>query len=148
VKTAEATKTDIPVLCSLLEHLFAREVEFTPDRSLQAAGLRQIIDSPEYGRILTLHDGPSLVGMVSLLFTISTALGGRVALLEDMIIHPDYRNKGAGTALLLAAVNLARSLGCHRITLLTDRTNESAQRFYGRCGFKPSGMVPMRLIIQ
>lgn len=145
MEITEATLKDIDRLCDLLGLLFTQEAEFRPDRALQAAGLKLILDSPERGRILVLREGTSLVGMVSLLFTVSTALGCRVVLLEDMVVHPAYRMKGAGTQLLRAAVDLAKASGCGRITLLTDRTNESAQRFYERHGFNLSEMVPMRL---
>lgn len=140
-----ATLSDIPELCDLLELLFSEEADFHPNRTIQAAGLRQIIENPNGGQILVLRDGPSSFGMVNLLFTISTALGGRVAILEDMVIHPARRSNGAGSSLLQTAINLARSTGCRRITLLTDRTNESAQRFYQRHGFNFSAMIPMRL---
>lgn len=148
MEITEATKDDIAGLCELLELLFGQEAEFRPDHSLQSTGLEQIIDFPERGRILTLREGASLVGMVNVLLTISTALGGRVALLEDMIVHPNYRGSGAGSELLRAAINLAKSSGCRRITLLTDRANESAQRFYERHGFSISEMVPMRLLLE
>lgn len=148
MRVTEATKADIPELCSLLELLFAQEAEFRPDRSLQTAGLQQIIDLPDRGRILVLRQETSLIGMVSVLFTISTALGGRVALLEDMVVDIGYRGKGMGTALLDAAIDLAEHAGCQRITLLTDRTNEAAQRFYRRHGFNHSEMVPMRLALE
>jgi len=148
MKITEATKDDIVGLCELLALLFAQEAEFRPDRSLQTTALQQIIDFPECGRVLVLREGDSLIGMVNLLFTISTALGGRVALLEDMIVHPEYRGCGAGSELLQAAINLAKSYGCRRITLLTDQTNEAAQRFYERHGFNISEMVPMRLSLE
>ncbi len=148
MEITEATKHDINGLCELLEVLFAQEAEFRPDRTLQSTGLQQIIDFPERGRILVLREGSLLIGMVNVLFTVSTALGGRVALLEDLIVHPVYRGSGAGSELLQAAIHLARSFGCRRITLLTDRTNESAQRFYERQGFNLSEMVPMRLLLE
>ena len=148
MQITEATKDDVAGLCELLELLFAQEAEFRPDRSLQSTGLQQIIDFPERGRILILREGASLIGMVNLLFVISTALGGQVALLEDLIVHPTCRGRGAGSELLLTAINLAKSSGCRRITLLTDRTNESAQRFYERHGFNISEMVPMRLFLE
>jgi len=85
--------------------------------------------------------------MVSLLFLPSTALGGRVALLEDMVVQPDARGGGAGSRLLAAATEFARSAGCLRITLLTDAHNAAAQRFYGRHGFARSAMIPMRLLL-
>jgi GNAT superfamily N-acetyltransferase len=148
MEITEATKDDMNGLCELLEVLFAQEAEFRPDRTLQSTGLQQIIDFPDRGRILVLREGSLVIGMVNVLFTVSTALGGRVALLEDMIVHPVYRDSGAGSELLQAAIHLARSFGCRRITLLTDRTNESAQRFYERQGFNLSEMVPMRLLLE
>ena len=147
MEITEATKDDIEGLCELLGLLFAQEAEFRPDSSLQATGLKQIIDFPERGRVLVLREGALLAGMVNLLFTVSTALGGRVALLEDMVVRPEYRGSGAGSELLQAAINLAGSSGCRRVTLLTDRTNEVAQRFYERHGFKISEMLPMRLFL-
>lgn len=142
-----ATLSDIPQLCDLLEMLFSEEAEFHPNRAFQSAGLRQIMESSNSGQILVLRNATSVIGMVNLLFTISTALGGRVAILEDMVIHPAQRGNGGGSRLLQAAINVARSAECRRITLLTDRTNESAQRFYRRHGFRVSAMIPLRLLI-
>jgi GNAT superfamily N-acetyltransferase len=129
----------------MLGILFAQEAEFRPDPERQAAGLRAVLGHPDVGQVLVLRDGPTAVGMVSLLFLPSTALGGRVALLEDMVVRPDARGGGAGSRLLQAAIAFARSVGCLRITLLTDADNMAAQRFYGRHGFGRSGMIPMRL---
>ena len=142
-----ATLDDIPDLCQLLELLFSQEAEFVPDRALARAGLEQIIAQPERGRILVARDEAAIVGMVNLLFTISTALGGRVALLEDMIVHPARRGGGAGSELLRAAIEAAREAGCRRITLLTDRDNEAAQNFYRKHGFTLSDMVTLRLLL-
>jgi len=137
---------DIPQLCELLGMLFAQEAEFRPDSETQARGLHEILGFPERGRILVLRGEDSLLGMVNLLFTVSTALGGRVALLEDMVVRPAHRGSGAGSLLLRAAVDSARANGCARITLLTDRSNESAQRFYLRHGFILSEMIPLRMV--
>jgi GNAT superfamily N-acetyltransferase len=86
--------------------------------------------------------------MVNLLFTVSTALGGRVAILEDMIVHPDHRGGGAGSKLLQGGIAFARSVGCRRLTLLVDRANGAAQRFYARHGLAPSEMLTMRLSLK
>jgi ribosomal protein S18 acetylase RimI-like enzyme len=144
---SQAIVDDIPKLCGILALLFEQEAEFRPDPKLQAAGLRRIIESPETGRILVLRDGPEIIGMVNLLFTVSTALGGRVAILEDMVVISEFRERGAGSLLLSEAVAFAKSQGCLRITLLTDKDNESAQRFYKSHGFYESAMVPMRLLL-
>ncbi|MDD5577734.1 MAG: GNAT family N-acetyltransferase [Methylobacter sp.] len=140
-----AILTDIPALCELLEILFSQELEFMPNHEAQRLGLARIINNPEIGNILLVRQDSEVVGMVCLLYTVSTALGAKVALLEDMIISPAYRGSGVGSYLLENAVKFARSNGCKRITLLTDRINESAQRFYQRHGFALSPMIPLRL---
>jgi GNAT superfamily N-acetyltransferase len=143
-----ATADDIPQLCKLLAILFAQEDDFQSDTAKQSAALGQIIEHPEIGRILVLRAGHGIIGMVNLLFTISTACGGKAALLEDMIVHPDHRSDGLGSKLLQAAVDLAKREGCRRITLLTDRANDAAIRFYQRHGFGMSAMLPLRLSLE
>jgi len=142
-----ANPSDIPALCTLLDLLFSQEAEFRPDRQAQTRGLASIISDPGVGHILVAREGNQVVGMVSLLYTVSTALGGRVALLEDMVVVLQARGAGLGSQLLAKAVELARASGCLRITLLTDRANEPAQRFYQRHGFSLSAMTPMRLML-
>lgn len=142
-----ARESDIDALIELLALLFEQEVEFTPDPQRQRQGLSVIIHNPKVGEIIILKDEARIIGMVNLLYTISTALGARVAWLEDMVIHPDYRNSGAGTLLIESAMRHAQQQGCLRITLLTDRDNCAAQRFYERNGFHRSIMVPMRRIL-
>lgn len=142
-----ATAADIPALCGLLSVLFYQEAEFTPNPEAQQRGLARIIGDPEVGAVLVARNGDQIVGMVNLLFTISTALGERVALLEDVVVFPAGRGIGVGTNLLSEAIAYSRAQGCKRITLLTDRNNESAQRFYAKQGFVVSSMVPMRMLL-
>ncbi|TBU97818.1 GNAT family N-acetyltransferase [Stutzerimonas kirkiae] len=141
-----ATPGDIPALCRLLDQLFAQETEFTPDHAAQTRGLRMIVEHPEVGEILVAEQDGGIVAMVSLLYSVSTALGAPVALLEDMVVDAANRASGFGSQLLDAAIAHARQRGCRRITLLTDSDNHAAQRFYARQGFQPSSMLPMRLL--
>jgi ribosomal protein S18 acetylase RimI-like enzyme len=142
-----ATAADIPALSELLSLLFTQEAEFTPDPAAQARGLARIIDNPEAGSVLVARQDNLLVGMVNLLYTISTALGEMVALLEDLVVAPNARGAGVGSQLLAQAIAVARAGGCRRITLLTDRSNEAAQRLYSKHGFGASTMMPMRLLL-
>lgn len=147
MEIAKATDADLPALCELLAALFSQEAEFTPDAQLQAAGLRLILEDEKVGQILVLRDRSEVLGMVSLLFHPSTALGGRVAVLEDFVVRPDCRARGLGSRLLEAAVELVRAEGCKRVTLLTDHDNAAAQRLYARHGFAKSTMMTMRLSV-
>lgn len=145
ISIRRAVEADAARLCGLLSLLFAQEADFTPDPEKQLRGLRSIISQPETGEIFCALEGETIVGMVSLLFTVSTAEGGRAAWLEDMVVQPDRRGQGIGERLLAEAIGGARAAGCRRITLLTDADNRAAMRFYGRAGFVRSAMVPLRL---
>lgn len=140
-----ATANDIPQLCELLAILFTQEVDFKPSARKQARGLRLLLEQPEVGRVYCATEGNKVIGMVSILFTVSTAEGGRAAWLEDMVVHPTRRGQQIGRRLLREAIRGARVAGCRRITLLTDATNKPAMRFYERSGFARSRMVPFRL---
>jgi GNAT superfamily N-acetyltransferase len=143
----EAKITDIADLVDLLAVLFSQEVEFVPQSDLQRAGLQSIIEDASIGKIFVLKEDDAIIGMVSLLWSISTALGGKVAFLEDMIVNPLYRGRGGGTLLMKYATTYAQKCECKRITLLTDSDNHVAHQFYQQLGFKKSLMQPMRLIL-
>ena len=143
-----ATLTDIPALSELLSELFSQEEEFILNTEAHSRGLAQIISNPNTGVILIAREANSVLGMVNVLFTVSTALGAKVALLEVMVVSTASRGAGIGSKLLVEAITHAHGRGCKRITLLTDRTNQAAQRFYMRHGFRVSSMIPMRLLLE
>ena len=142
-----ANPDDLPELCSLLALLFTQEADFQADCEAQMRGLTTILEQPELGQLLVTRRDGRVLGMVNLLYTISTALGGKVALLEDLVVAPQERGAGIGSQLLQQAIQWARAAGCLRVTLLTDQSNVAAQRFYQRHGFQFSAMVPMRLAL-
>lgn len=143
----QAELSDLPALSALLTLLFSQEQEFTPDPAAQQLGLAAILEQQDSGRILVARYQGEVIAMVSLLFTISTALGGRVALLEDMVVNPTHRGKGIGSQLLTYALAFAQTEQILRITLLTDHDNLAAQHFYQQHGFQQSGMQAWRLIL-
>ena len=143
----QATLEDLPQLTDLLFDLFSQEADFTPNRAKQMRGLRLLLEQPNRGRIFVLRQNGNLLGMINLLFTISTAEGGFVVLLEDVIVHRECRGRGFGEKLLSHAIEYARKKEFCRITLLTDRLNDDGQRFFRAHGFVESKMIPMRLIL-
>ncbi|MGR9052881.1 MAG: GNAT family N-acetyltransferase [Gammaproteobacteria bacterium] len=139
-----ATRNEIPDMAALLNLLFSQEADFRPDADKQTVALEHIIDTPETGIIFVAKLADRTVGMVSVLFLVSTAEGGRVGLIEDMVVTPELRNRGIGSRLLKYAIAHAEDIGLKRLTLLTDAPNKSAQTFYARFGFSASAMLPMR----
>jgi len=145
---ATATAKDLPQMVELLGVLFEQEAEFKADASKQKHALETILGNPVLGRLYVAREARRVLAMASLLYTVSTAEGGKAAWFEDLVVHPDERNRGIGEALLKHVVAQARADGVRRITLLTDMQNERAQAMYRRVGFVGSPMKPMRLKIK
>lgn len=142
-----ATFEDLDELSSLLGELFSEESDFRPDKQKQLRGLRLIFEQPNRGRVFVLRQDRTIVGMINLLFTISTAEGGFVMVLEDLVVHKTFQGKGYGSRLLEYAIDFAKQKNFLRITLLTDRPELRSQSLFKRYGFYESSMIPMRLLL-
>jgi len=145
VEYGTAVAKDVPQLVELLGILFTQEAEFTPDAEKQKRGLEAIVANPAIGKIYVAREARKILGMASLLFTISTVEGGKAAWFEDLVVDPEQRRRGIATDLLKYVIAQARAEGVVRVTLLTDMQNERAQALYRRVGFVGSPMRPMRL---
>ena len=134
MKLTKAIHSDISELIALLKSLFEQEEEFEPNPEAQRKALSKIILDPKIGIILVAKDDEKILGMINLLFTESTALGSKVAILEDMVVLSKSRSEGVGSKLMDYAISEAKKEGCKRITLLTDIENTKAQSFYQKKG--------------
>lgn len=143
-----ATLDDLPALTELVMDLFLTSGDFRPNREAQERGLRLILEQPSRGRIAVVRNKDRIFGMVNMLFTISTARGGFVILLEDVVIHPHHRGQGYGTMLIDHVVEFAKQKRFLRITLLTDKISAESQEFFKKQGFEYSNMIPMRRLIE
>ncbi|HJS38657.1 MAG TPA: GNAT family N-acetyltransferase [Burkholderiales bacterium] len=140
-----ATQSDVAQLVELLGILFTQEHELSPDPAKQRRALEMILADPSRARIYVAREDGKAIAMAALHFTTSTAEGGKVAGLEDCIVHPDHRRRGIGKALLAYVLEQARVEGALRVMLLTDGDNTRAQALYRQLGFTPSSMLAMRL---
>jgi GNAT superfamily N-acetyltransferase len=142
-----ATIEDLPALTELVMNLLEMSGDFSADRAVQERGLQLILEQPNRGRIFVVRNQDRIFGMINLLFTISTARGGFVILMEDVVIHPAHRGQGYGTMLLDYVTEFAKKKHFKRITLLTDKISAESQEFFKKHGFEYSNMIPMRKII-
>lgn len=77
--------------------------------------------------VMVARDGATLVGLARVISD-----GASIAYLQDVLVHPDYRRRGIGAALVRAA--LAPYEAVRQKVLLTD--DEPAQQaFYERLGY-------------
>ncbi|MDO8790159.1 MAG: GNAT family N-acetyltransferase [Sulfuritalea sp.] len=135
---------DIETMADLLHELFTLESDFKPERAKQLAALKWILDHPAHGRLFVAREGDQVVGMANALISISTAEGGPVLILEDVILAASHRGNGHGRHLVEHVLAWAHSQNISRVTLLADKDNAAALVFYERLGFEESAMVVRR----
>lgn len=143
-----ATADDLESMADLLAELFTLESDFKPERGKQIAGLRLILDNPAIGQLFVVRVDGRVAGMANALFTVSTAEGYRVVLLEDVIVKAAYRGNGLGRKLVEHILAWAAANGLPRVTLLADKDNAPALAFYERMGFEYSAMRVLRKTIR
>lgn len=139
-----ATDEDLEPMADLLAELFTLESDFKPDRDKQLAGLYTILDNPTVGQLFVLRIDGRVAGMANALYTVSTAEGRQVVLLEDVIVNTAWRGRGFGRQLVEHILDWAGKRGLPRVTLLADQANTSALAFYEHLGFEHSAMRVLR----
>lgn len=140
-----ATPEDTEALVGLLAELFALEADFAPDPERQRRGLALMLDGClKHKCVKVAVRGGLVVGMVCVQTLVSTAEGGMVGLVEDMVVRPDHRGRGVGRRLLEAAGQWAETRGLLRLQLLADRENRPALDFYVRCGWRTTQLICLR----
>ncbi|GAC1421021.1 MAG: GNAT family N-acetyltransferase [Candidatus Velthaea sp.] len=75
------------------------------------------------------------IGFTRLYPSFSSTMLGRLWILNDLFVDPQLRRVGAGSALLAAAEEFARSTDAIGIMLSTAHTNSTAQSLYVKCGY-------------
>ncbi len=85
-----------------------------------------------------------VVGMCTIQTLISTAEGGQVGLLEDLVVAAGFRHQGIGSKLLAETVNWAECQGLKRLQLLADKNNLSALGFYKNQGWLSTELICLR----
>jgi len=143
-----AQPEDLPRMCDLLAELFSIESDFVPDREKQVHGLSALIAMPP-GNVLLLvavHD-KTVIGMATVQTLISTAEGGQVGLVEDVIVDQKFRGRGVGTRLLEEIVAWGKKTGLKRLQLLADRDNQPALDFYSSRGLTSTRLTCLRKLL-
>lgn len=99
-----------------------------------AEELREIVESPATVLFVArLGRGGPIVGSLTLaVFRIPT---GQRAWIEDVVVDTAVRGRGAGSALVHAALEHAARVGCRTVDLTSRPSRRDANRLYVSLGF-------------
>jgi ribosomal protein S18 acetylase RimI-like enzyme len=89
------------------------------------------------GLFFVAIDGHDVVG------TVMAGYDGHRGWIYSMAVHPDWRKKGIGSALLGHAEARLSALGCVKINLQIIEGNESVQTFYSAHGYMKEKRISM-----
>lgn len=147
IKIRPAVTSDIPQLVLLLEALFSIEADFLIDYDKQATGLELLINSSkDCVWVVEVVGIDQVVGMCSIQTMISTAEGGLVGVVEDLIVSVEYRQQGIATKLLSEAIRWAKEHGLKRLQLLADKNNVDALAFYHTQNWQKTQLIGLRYV--
>ena len=97
--------------------------------SVRAARLGELVHPLDHPALVAEDAGGQLLGLLTYV------PGQDWRQCEILTLHADEQWRGAGTALVEAAAQLARRQGCARLWVITTNDNVDALRFYQRRGF-------------
>ena len=93
-------------------------------------------EKDENMHLLVLEEDGKVVSTIQMAIIESLTHNVRpFAVIENVVTHIDYRNKGYASALLDRASEIAREHRCYKISLETGSNRESTLNFYRNNGF-------------
>jgi GNAT superfamily N-acetyltransferase len=153
VTTRSARPDDLPAVLALVrQHRAEAHAEGvltgqTPGAAA-AAGFRRLLADPGHRVVLAVLPGPNapdggpaaevVVGLAILgLDPLSVVLGVAQVTVDNLVVHRAHRRRGAGAALLAAAVAYAADTGADHVVAAVGGHEAERQRFFARMGFAP-----------
>ncbi|ODB86261.1 hypothetical protein A3195_11545 [Candidatus Thiodiazotropha endoloripes] len=131
-------------MVDLLRQLFSIEADFNVDPDKQRRGLELLQESESAEIFVVRNDNQGVVAMATLQLVVSTAEGGLVAWLEDLVVDADHRGQGIGELLLSHINQWLENRGVKRVQLVADRDNRLALDFYKKQGWQEINLNVLR----
>lgn len=139
VSIRRATEADLPRIVELLQELSLddpREDAATPlPESYRRAYQEIAADSSQH--LLVAERSGRILGTTAVVVVPNLSRRGRpYAIAENVVVDAAARGQGVGEALLREAARIARTAGCFKLSLTSNKQRGDAHRFYGRLGFR------------
>ncbi len=137
-----ARKEDINRLLELYNELVIThsEIELSQKRTYEDYQESFVqINNMTGHNLLVIESNGKVVGTATLLIIPSLSHNGCPwAVIEHLIIDPDYQGQHLGKQLMKHIINEAKDAGCYKIILSSNKKRREAHEFYQALGFEAS----------
>jgi GNAT superfamily N-acetyltransferase len=129
----KVTLSELDGVLDLIDQ-YDRPVSPRPDSAAVAkifAGIQQA-----GGIVVGAFVDGKIIGTCTVNLCANLSWSGRpYAIVENVIVAPDQRGKGVGTAVLKFAQDFAQESGCYKVALMTGSKKPETLKFYEAAGF-------------
>jgi GNAT superfamily N-acetyltransferase len=129
---------ELDALLELNRHLHVTDAPL-PDAGTVQKVWRETLSDPKMHCLVGETDGKVVASCILMVVPNLTRGTRSYALIENVVTHADYRQKGVGSGLLKYAMHVAWDAGCYKVMLMTGRQRDEVFRFYEKAGFRRGG---------
>ena len=137
------TKNEIPGMIDLLQQVGEVHHQIRPDlfragaQKYNEADLEKLLADPDRPILIADIDG-QVAGYAFCILQVTendpVLCDRKVLYIDDICVDENCRGRGIATTLYEKVVAYAKSIGCHAVTLNVWCGNDSAMKFYEKCG--------------
>lgn len=128
-------REELDALLALYKHLHRKDAP-PPERSALDALWTGIMMDRHQCYFVGELDGEIISSCVLAIIPNLTRGGRPYGLIENVVTHTNYRNRGFGTAVIRQALQEAWNANCFKVMLSTGSREDSTFRFYENAGFR------------
>lgn len=132
-------ETDLNQLILLYDHLHEGDIKGSKEELEKI--WQQILknDSLVYF-VIELNE--ALICSCNLTIIPNLTRGGKsIGIIENVVTHVDYRNKGLGKIIMETAIDHARNMNCYKIMILSSSKRKESHKFYRSLGFNSEDKI-------
>jgi GNAT superfamily N-acetyltransferase len=133
-----AHEGDLPEVIALLAQLAPSDAERKeggqPLPEDYPRAFRRMMDAGQR-LLIAARDGRTVATLALVIVPNLSHQGRPYAIIENVVVDEGARAQGIGAALVRHAIGEARSAGCFKVSLTSNKRRPAAHRFYERLGF-------------
>jgi GNAT superfamily N-acetyltransferase len=149
-RVRDALVTDVAAIATAVAQLLLELGGTPPEPEAMRATALALLRDRNAGAVLVAEADGALVGVLAASWQTAIHSAGRYGLIQDLWVHPGWRSKAIGAALIRAMVELARREQVERVEVGLPREGfaglNATEAFYARNGFTSLGKR-MRLVL-